>query len=110
MQGTSISMTVGAEGFYQFLLGPNAPASCRFQLAVTPPAGYTFESGMIPAETSSLTPPSTPGEGYPVQTNATAPTGPVGTSTTYYLELTLGSGVEMCIRDRVIACRARRSR
>ena len=68
VQGTSISMTVGAEGFYQFLLGPNAPASCRFQLAVTPPAGYTFESGMIPAETSSLTPPSTPGEGYPVQT------------------------------------------
>jgi len=101
VQGTSISMTVGAEGFYQFLLGPNAPASCRFQLAVTPPAGYTFESGMIPAETSSLTPPSTPGEGYPVQTNATAPTGPVGTSTTYYLELTLGSGVAVPVHNHI---------
>lgn len=101
VQGTSVSMTVGAEGFYQFLLGPDAPASCRFQLAVTPPAGYTFESGMIPAETSPLTPPSTPGEGYPVQTNATAPTGPVGTSTTYYLELTLGSGVAVPVHNHI---------
>ena len=101
VQGTSVSMTVGAEGFYQFLLGPNAPASCRFQLAVTPPAGYTFQSGMIPAETSPLTPPSTPGEGYPVQTNATAPTGPVGTSTTYYLELTLGSGVAVPVHNHI---------
>ena len=101
VQGTSVSMTVGADGFYQFLLGPNAPASCRFQLAVTPPAGYTFQSGMIPAETSPLSPPSTPGEGYPVQTNATAPTGPVGTSTTYYLELTLGSGVAVPVHNHI---------
>ena len=81
VQGTSVSMTVGAEGFYQFLLGPDAPASCRFQLEVTPPPGYTFESGMIPAETAPLSPPSTPGVGHPVQTNATAPTAPVGTAT-----------------------------
>ncbi|WP_162455601.1 SdrD B-like domain-containing protein [Pseudoxanthomonas kalamensis] len=101
VQGSSVSMTVGADGFYQFLLGPDAPASCSFQLAVTPPAGYAFESGMIPAETSSLTPPSTPGESYPVQTNATAPTGPVGTSTTYYLELTLGSGVAAPVHNHI---------
>ncbi|MHC9086687.1 SdrD B-like domain-containing protein [Luteimonas sp. RIT-PG2_3] len=101
IQGTSVSMTVGAEGFYQFLLGPDAPASCRFQLAVTPPAGYAFESSMIPAETSPLSPPSTPGVGYPVQTNATAPTAPVGTGTTYYLEVTLGSGVAVPVHNHI---------
>jgi len=101
IQGTSVSMTVGSEGFYQFLLGPDAPASCRFQLTVQPPAGYTFQSGMIPAEPSPLSPPSTPGVGYPVQTNATAPTGPVGTGTTYYLELTLGSGVAVPVHNHI---------
>lgn len=101
VQGTSVSMTVGAEGFYQFLLGPDAPASCRFQLEVTPPAGYTFESGMIPAETAPLSPPSTPGVGHPVQTNATAPTAPVGTETRYYLELTLGSGVAVPVHNHI---------
>ena len=101
IQGSSVSMTVGAEGYYQFLLGTNAPASCRFQLVVEPPAGYTFESSMIPAETSSLTPPSTPGVGYPVQPNATAPTAPVGTGTTYYLELTLGSGVAVPVHNHI---------
>ena len=93
IEGTSASMTVGNEGFYQFLMSPTAPASCRFQIAVTPPAGYSFQSGMIPAETVPLTPPSTPGIGYPVQTNATAPTAPAGTATTYYLEVTLGSAI-----------------
>lgn len=101
IQGGSVSMTVGADGFYQFLLGPDAPASCRFQLAVTPPAGYTFQSTMIPAQTSPLTPPSTPGVGYPVQTNATAPTGPAGSATTYYLELTLGSGVAVPVHNHI---------
>ena len=101
VQGSSVSMTVGAEGYYQFLLGPDAPASCRFQLEVTPPAGYTFESGMIPAETAPLSPPSTPGVGHPVQTNATAPTAPVGTETRYYLELTLGSGVAVPVHNHI---------
>ena len=101
IEGTAASMTVGTEGFYQFLMSPSAPASCRFQIAVTPPAGYTFQSGMIPAETSPLTPPSTPGIGYPVQTNATAPTAPVGTATTYYLETTLGSAVAAPIHNHI---------
>ncbi|WP_203322499.1 SdrD B-like domain-containing protein [Pseudoxanthomonas beigongshangi] len=101
VQGNAISMTVGADGFYQFLMAPGAPASCRFQIAVTPPAGYTFESGMIPAENSPLTPPSTPGLGYPVQTNATAPTGPAGTATTYYLEVNLGSGVAAPVHNHI---------
>lgn len=101
IEGTSASMTVGTEGFYQFLMSPSAPASCRFQIAVTPPAGYSFQSGMIPAETSPLTPPSTPGVSHPVQTNATAPTAPVGTATTYYLEVTLGSAIAAPIHNHI---------
>ncbi|MEJ1098436.1 MULTISPECIES: SdrD B-like domain-containing protein [unclassified Pseudoxanthomonas] len=101
IEGTSASMTVGTEGFYQFLMSPSAPASCRFQIAVTPPAGYSFQSGMIPAETAPLTPPSTPGISYPVQTNATAPTAPVGTATTYYLEVTLGSATAAPIHNHI---------
>ncbi|MGS1079241.1 SdrD B-like domain-containing protein [Pseudoxanthomonas beigongshangi] len=101
VEGSSVSMTVGTEGFYQFLLAPSAPASCRFQIAVVPPAGYTFQSGMIPAETSPLTPPSTPGVGHPVQTNATAPTAPVGSGTTYYLEVNLGSGVAAPVHNHI---------
>ncbi|MEP6906933.1 MAG: SdrD B-like domain-containing protein, partial [Pseudoxanthomonas sp.] len=101
IEGTSVSMTVGAEGFYQFLMAPTAPASCRFQIAVTPPAGYTFQSTMIPVETAPLTPPSTPGVSFPVQTNATAPTGPVGTATTYYLEVTLGSAIAAPVHNHI---------
>jgi uncharacterized repeat protein (TIGR01451 family) len=101
IDGTSVSMTVGSEGFYQFLMGPTAPASCRFQIAVTPPAGYGFQSGIIPAETAPLTPPSTPGVGFPVQGNATAPTGPVGTATTYYLEVTLGSAIAAPVHNHI---------
>src|SRR5690606_38170048 len=33
IDGDSVSMTVGNDGFYQFLMGPTGPASCRFQLA-----------------------------------------------------------------------------
>lgn len=101
VDGNRVSMTVGAEGFYQFLFAPSAPASCRFQISVTPPAGYTFQSGMIPAETAPLTPPSTPGVGYPVQRNATAPTAPVGSGTTYYLEVNLGSGVAAPVHNHI---------
>ena len=100
-QGTSVSMTVGADGFYQFLMGPDAPASCQFQIEVVPPSGYTFESGMIPAETATLTPASTPGVSDPVQDNANAPTGPVGTETRYYLEVTLGSGLAAPVHNHI---------
>ncbi|MGX5731593.1 SdrD B-like domain-containing protein [Pseudoxanthomonas beigongshangi] len=101
VEGTRVSMTVGTEGFYQFLLAPSAPASCRFRIEVVPPAGYVFQSGMIPAETSPLSPPSTPGVGYPVQTNATAPTAPAGSGTTYYLEVNLGSGVAAPVHNHI---------
>lgn len=101
IDGQTASMIVGNEGFYQFLMAPSAPASCRFRMEVTPPAGYAFQSSMIPAETAPLNPPSTPGVGYPVQTNATAPTGPVGSATTYYLETELGSAVAAPVHNHI---------
>lgn len=101
IEGTSVSMTVGNEGFYQFLMAPSAPATCRFSIVVVPPAGYGFQSGMIPAETTPLVPAATPGVGQPVQPNATAPTGPVGPATTYYLETDLGSSVATPVHNHI---------
>ena len=101
ISGNAVSMTVGPDGFYQFLMGPTAPPSCRFRLTVTPPPGYVFQSTMIPVEGSALTPPSTPGIGFPVQNNATAPTSPVGVGTTYYLELDLGSGIAVPVYNHI---------
>jgi len=101
IEGSAVSMTVGNEGFYQFLMAPNAPATCRFSIVVVPPAGYGFVSGMIPAETAPLIPAATPGVGQPVQPNATAPTGPVGPATTYYLETELGSAVATPVHNHI---------
>ena len=101
IDGDSISMTVGAEGFYQFLLAPTAPASCRFRITVTPPAGYRFQSEMIPVEAAPLLPPATPGIGHRVQPNANAPTGQVGPATIYFLELQLGSGLAAVVNNHI---------
>ena len=68
VSGSSASMLVGADGFYQFLFAPSAPALCTFTLAVTPPSGYTFVSTTIPAEPGTLSPPGGVGSTYAVQT------------------------------------------
>jgi large repetitive protein len=91
VNGNATSMTVGADGFYQYLLSPGAPASCTFALTVTPPTGYTFQSAAIPPTAGPLTPQGGPGSVFPVQPQAAAPSGAVGTATTYYLTLTSGS-------------------
>ncbi|MCP5339626.1 MAG: DUF11 domain-containing protein [Sinobacteraceae bacterium] len=101
VQGTSVSMTVGTEGVYQFLMAPDAPPSCRFQIAVTPPAGHTFQSTLIPAQDGGLAPPATPGVAYPVLPGATAPTNPVGPGTVYYLELDLGSALAAPVHNHI---------
>ncbi len=101
VQGMSVSMTVGAEGVYQFLMGPDAPPSCRFEISVTPPAGYTFQSTMIPAQDGGFASPSTPGVGYPVLPGAVAPTAPAGSGTTYYLELDMGSAVAVPVHNHI---------
>ncbi|HZX81085.1 MAG TPA: SdrD B-like domain-containing protein [Lysobacter sp.] len=101
IDGSSISMTVGGQGFYQFLFAPNAPNRCEYRLTVTPPAGYTFQSTLIPAETGTLSPPGAPGTTYAVQPNPTAPTAPVGTGTTYYLTLSTGSGTAGIVHNHI---------
>ncbi len=92
INGDGIAMTVGADGFYQYLFAPSAPASCNFSLVLTPPAGYLFPSLLIPPATGPLQPTGGPNAVFPVQPQATAPTAPVGTGTLYYLLLNSGSG------------------
>lgn len=99
--GSSIAMTVGPEGLYQFLFAPSAPASCTFSLAVTPPVDYSFTSRTIPPEPGTLTPPGAPGSVYPVQPQAAAPTGAAPAATTYYLTVVSGSGGANIVHNHI---------
>ncbi|MFN9805568.1 MAG: SdrD B-like domain-containing protein, partial [Betaproteobacteria bacterium] len=101
INGDRISMTVGTDGFYQFLFGTTAPASCTFGLTVTPPAAYTFQSTAIPPTAGPLVPPGGPGSVFNVQPQATAPSGPVGTATTYYLTMVSGSGGANIVHNHI---------
>jgi uncharacterized repeat protein (TIGR01451 family) len=94
IDGSRIEMTVGADGFYQYLFGTNAPATCTFTLTVTPPAdsGYIAPSAVIPVAPGTLTPSGGPGSTYAVQPQPTPPTGPVGPATIYYTTVVSGSG------------------
>jgi hypothetical protein len=84
----NVSQTVGATGEYQFLLVPNAPAG-TYNISVTPPAGYQFQSSILPVQPGSLTPSGAPGSTFLVAPQSGAPQ--VGTSdpTTYYLSFVL---------------------
>ena len=95
------SMTVGADGFYQFLFAPAAPPSCAFTLSVTAPAGYTFASTAIPAETTTLTAPGVAGATFAVQPQASAPDGVPGSATNYYLALNSGSAGVNIIHNHI---------
>ncbi|WCE05664.1 SdrD B-like domain-containing protein [Pseudoxanthomonas sp. JBR18] len=101
IEGNAVSMTVGNDGYYQFLFGPAAPARCEFALTVTPPGGYVFVSTLIPAEGNSLSPSGAVGSNYQVQPNALAPTGPVGTATQYYLRLFAGSATAGIVHNHI---------
>ncbi len=101
LNGTSISMTVGAGGFYQYLFSTAAPASCQFGLTVTPPSGYLFRSVTIPPQATSLTPPGGAGTTYAVQPQAGAPTGAVGTATNYFLTFTSGSAGANVVHNHI---------
>ena len=92
LNGDAASMTVGPDGFYQFLFTPAAPASCTFSLAVAPPASFTFVSQLIAPAAGPFVPGGTPGSSVFVQPQAAAPGGAVGPATTYYLTFTAGSG------------------
>ena len=88
----------GADGFYQFLLVGGAPAG-SYTLAVTPPAGYTAPSALIPA--SPALDPTGLGAGgiYPVQAQATPPTG--AQPTTYHLAFVLAIGDPNVINNHI---------
>ena len=101
ISGSSVAMTVGADGFYQFLFAPSAPASCNFAITVTPPGGYTAPSALIPAQPGTLSPPGGGSAVYPVQPQAGAPTAVVGSGTAYFLALTAGSGVANIVHNHL---------
>jgi uncharacterized repeat protein (TIGR01451 family) len=88
----NVSQFTGASGLYQFVLLANAPAG-NYQLRVTPPATYSFVSQLIPAQTTSFTPPNGAGSVYKVQQQVGAPQLSSNDSTTYYLGFNLTPGV-----------------
>jgi len=87
VSGSGITMPVGADGLYQFVFLPNAPARCNFVFTVNQP-GYTAPSTVIPPSGTLVLP--TGAGNFPVQPQPAPPTG-TGTSTTYYLEVATGS-------------------
>ncbi|HYG07389.1 MAG TPA: SdrD B-like domain-containing protein [Stenotrophomonas sp.] len=101
IEGNAISMTVGSDGAYQFLLGPAAPARCEFRLSVAPPGGYSFVSTLIPAQAQALSPPGEAGGRLDVQPDANPPTAPVGPATAYYLDLFAGSAVADIVHNHI---------
>jgi uncharacterized repeat protein (TIGR01451 family) len=101
IEGERISMTVGSDGYYLFLFGPAAPSRCEFQLTVTPPAGYTFRSALIPPQDGTLSPAGASGTTYMVQPQATAPSAPIGTGTQYYLGLFAGSSTANIVHNHL---------
>ncbi len=91
------TQVVGVNGYYQYLLLPGFPAG-QYLLQVTPPAGYTSPSTLIPVQPTALTPPV--GNGfYPVQAQGTAPA--VGSPTTYYLSFNIFPGMLNIINNHI---------
>jgi uncharacterized repeat protein (TIGR01451 family) len=105
ISGTSISMTTGSNGFYQFLLGTNAPASCTFELVTTPPAQFVAPSQLIPSSGSFTAPPGT--GVVAIQPQITAPA--VGDSTTYFTQLVVGSATQGVVHNHIPLDPAERS-
>lgn len=101
VEGNAVSMTVGNNGYYQFVFGPAAPARCEFQLTVTPPGGYQFVSKLIAPENGSLSPLGAAGSSHLVQPQSNAPTGAVGTPTQYWLTLFAGSATAGVVHNHI---------
>ena len=101
ISGGSVAMTVGVDGFYQFLFAPSAPPSCSFAITVTPPAGYTAPSSAIPPTAGTLSPPGGGAAVFAVQPQAGAPTTAPGSGTTYYLVITAGSAVAAIVHHHL---------
>lgn len=100
VNGNDISMTVGDDGLYEFYLLSNAPASCAFQLTVTPPAGsdLIFRSTIFPPTPGPLNP-GVLGNVVRVQPQGVPPTG--GEATTYYLDVLSGSATGDVVHNHI---------
>jgi uncharacterized repeat protein (TIGR01451 family) len=98
ISGNGISMTVGADGLYQFLFLQNAPGRCTFTVSVAPPSGYTVPSALIPPQAGSLVLPPGP-TSHPVQPQAAPPQ--VGEATTYHTTLETGSAGPAIINNHI---------
>jgi uncharacterized repeat protein (TIGR01451 family) len=92
----NVNQTTGVTGLYQYILLSGAPAG-TYRLSVTPPAGYVVPSTLIPAQTSTLTPPNGPGTTFRVQPQATAPQIATNDPTIYYMSfnLTVGASADV---------------
>ena len=101
IEGSAISMTVGPEGQYQFLLSPAAPAECTFDIRVAPPAGYAFVSTAIPPGAGPFAPGGGAGTAVAVQPQATPPSAAPGPATAYYLSLRLGAAMARVVRNHI---------
>ena len=88
----------GATGFYQFILVGGAPAG-TYTITITPPAGYSFPSGTIPA--NPTLDPTGLGVGgiYAVQAQFGPPTG--AQPTTYHLSFDLAVGDPDVINNHI---------
>jgi uncharacterized repeat protein (TIGR01451 family)/fimbrial isopeptide formation D2 family protein len=95
-QPNCAAMTVGALGFYQFLLQPGSPAG-RYSLAAVAPSFFGPSVVIPPTGTPPLLPPS-PGL-FAVQPQSVPPTG--AQATTYYLELNLSGGVQDVVHNHI---------
>lgn len=100
IEGNTIAMTVGSEGFYQFAFAPAAPARCEFQLTVTPPGGYTFVSTMIPPQAGALSPAGSAGANHVVQPIPGADRRG-GHGHQYYLTLFAGSATAAIVHNHL---------
>ncbi len=101
VNGSAISMTVGPDGFYQFLLSPAAPARCNFALTVVPPSGYKFVSELITPASGILSPAGGAGTRFAVQPQIDAPQGDTGPATTYFLSVSAGSATPSIVHNHI---------
>jgi uncharacterized repeat protein (TIGR01451 family) len=92
----NVNQTTGVTGLYQYILLSGAPAG-TYRLSVTPPAGYIVPSALIPAQTTTFTPPNGPGTTFRVQPQSTAPQIAQNDPTIYYMSfnLTVGASADV---------------
>jgi len=101
INGAAVSMTVGNDGLYQFLLTPTAPARCTFDLTVRAPSGYQFVSTLIPPTAGTLAPAGDASTSFAVQAQAGAPSGAPGPATAYYLSVVSGSASPSVVHNHI---------